>query len=185
MKVYGSWMSTRQKNSSMLCKKGDIKEVGLEVVLLLPLPLPRFSLALGPAPSAPALFASYLPHSSWCDCVRYLIVALLFMTVLSCCAASASRRAVTSFPFNAPPPALDPPPPGPTASCPLTPMPENLHSAAAYCLPVHQPLIAPPILICLRLLPPVGLLLSRRCPESESAEEDIYLWGCQISKSDR
>ena len=49
----------------------------------------------------------------------------------SCCAVSASPRAVTSCLLNMPPPDLDPPPPGAAASCLLTPMSEDSHCATA------------------------------------------------------
>jgi hypothetical protein len=102
-----------------------------------------------------AYLLSMRPHSIFVfDCC-------IGVHVPSCCAVSTSPLAVTSCLLNMPPPDLDPPPPGATASCLLTPMSEDSHCATAFHPPAHQPVIAPPFLVRLRLPPPICLLLSR------------------------
>ena len=106
-----------------------------------------------PVPSASALVALPPPLSFQCGCICYSIGAL-FISVTSCCAAS--YHAVASFPLNTQPPALD------TITawrctlplirqrrCPRTLI---THHAATSHPPAHQPLIAVPFLVHLRLL---------------------------------
>jgi len=104
---------------------------------------------------ASAYLLSMRPHSIFVfDCC-------IGVHIPSCCTVSASPRAITSCLLNMPPPDLDPPPPGAAASCLLMPKSEDSHCATASHPPAHQPVIAPPFLVHLRLPPPICLLLSR------------------------